>query len=65
MKEDETVRLVIDNIDLPHGITIPEFDAWGENELVFTADKKGTFQFRCALYCGDDHSDMTGTLIVE
>lgn len=57
--------------DTTHGISIPEFKV---NLVVpkgttqtssFVADKAGTYTFRCSVYCGEGHSEMTGTLIVE
>lgn len=57
--------------DTTHGISIPEF---GVNLVVpkgttqttsFVANKAGTYNFRCSVYCGEGHSDMTGTLIVK
>ena len=32
--------------------------------VTLTPDKAGTFSFRCDVFCGDGHEDMTGTLIV-
>lgn len=65
VKEGETVKLVIENTDTTHGIVIPEFGAKGIDELTFTADKKGTFEFKCTTFCGKGHTDMSGTLVVE
>lgn len=57
--------------DTTHGISIPEFAV---NLIVpngttqttsFVANKAGTYTFRCSVYCGEGHSDMTGTLIVK
>ena len=32
--------------------------------VTFVADKKGTFDFECSLYCGDGHAQMNGQLHV-
>lgn len=65
VKQGERVKLSITNTDTTHGISLPDFNAEGRDSLEFTADKKGTFTFYCANYCGSGHSDMRGTLIVE
>lgn len=57
--------------DTTHGISIPEFKVnlvvpKGTTQTAsFVADKAGTYTFRCSVYCGEGHSDMTGTLIVK
>lgn len=54
-----------------HGIGIPALgvDTYlpaGETTVVeFTADEPGEYQFFCNNFCGQGHSDMRGTLIVE
>lgn len=54
-----------------HGIGLPVFGVdkdlpAGETTVVeFEADATGQYQFFCNLYCGEGHSDMSGTLIVE
>ena len=71
VKKSDRVRLNINSIDVKHGISIPAFGVSEDLEprkttkVEFTADKSGTFEFRCNVYCGDGHSGMTGTLIVE
>lgn len=57
--------------DTTHGISIPEFKVnlvvpKGTTQTTsFVADKAGTYTFRCSVYCGENHSEMTGTLIVK
>lgn len=54
-----------------HGIGIPALGVEadlpaGETTVVeFTADEPGEYQFFCNTFCGQGHSDMRGTLIVE
>jgi len=68
---EEDVILRITNQDIPHGINIPplginEFlPAGTTKDITFTADKKGTFNFSCNIFCGSGHGSMSGTLIVE
>ena len=33
--------------------------------IEFTADKAGTFEFKCSVYCGLGHRKMKGKLVVE
>lgn len=67
----DKVRLVISSIDVPHGISIPEY---GINErlnpgepvtIEFTADKEGTFTAFCSVFCGSGHGNMKGKIIVK
>jgi len=69
-KEGESVRLIVHNADVKHGLAIPEL---GVNEdippdgavITFKATKKGTFEFFCSVYCGEGHMEMRGKIIIE
>jgi cytochrome c oxidase subunit 2 len=71
VKQGERVRLIIVSLDRTHGIQIKpygikrEIDEGGQTVVEFIADKPGTFQFKCAKWCGFGHGRMRGTLIVE
>ncbi|MBI2665578.1 cupredoxin domain-containing protein [Candidatus Woesearchaeota archaeon] len=72
VKQGEEVTLKIVGVSGYHGISIPELGvssegitAGQETSVAFTADKKGSFKFRCNVYCGDGHRNMVGQLIVE
>src|ERR1700755_1930070 len=67
----EPVRLMVRSADGVHGIenkkvkgnkTIPR----GGDPVVinFTAKEAGTFPIMCSEYCGDDHDNMRGMLVV-
>jgi cytochrome c oxidase subunit II len=71
VKKGEKVRLFITATDRDHGIKIERYDI---NQVVkkgqtatieFTADKAGTFEFKCSVYCGMGHRKMKGKLVVE
>jgi len=71
VKQGDTVKLRITSSDVTHGFAINEF---GVNKMIepgqtanieFVADKKGTFQFYCSVFCGNGHGTMEGRLIVE
>lgn len=67
----DTVVINATSKDTTHGISIPEFSVnlivpKGSTQTTsFVANKAGTYKFRCSVYCGEGHSDMTGTLIVK
>ena len=71
VRKGEQVRLVMTAVDHDHGFKLDDFDInqkvpKGTTVVVkFTADKAGTFQFRCSNVCGLGHRNMKGTLIVE
>lgn len=71
VKQGDSVTLRITSVDVEHGFTLA---AYGISEnlspfntvtVKFTADKKGSFNFFCNVYCGSGHGSMKGTLIVE
>lgn len=71
VNKDDKVRLIVTSIDVPHGISIPEY---GINErldpnkpvtIEFTADKAGTFTAFCSVFCGSGHSNMKGKIVVK
>lgn len=70
VKQGETIKLRLVSSDSPHTFTIDELNVnqqftFGKDaDAVFTANKKGTFQFYCAVP-GHKESGMIGTLIVE
>jgi len=71
VKKGEKVRLFITATDRDHGIKIQGYDIdqvlkKGATETIeFTADKAGTFEFKCSVACGKGHRKMKGTLVVE
>lgn len=71
VNKGDTVRLNIQSTDVTHGIAIPEFGVNRELQpgkkitVEFEADKSGTFNFYCSVYCGSGHGSMNGQLIVN
>src|SRR5579872_3596473 len=71
VKNGEKVRLFITAIDRDHGIKIQGYDInqvlkkGSTATIEFTADKAGTFEFKCSVYCGMGHRKMKGKLVVE
>lgn len=71
VKQGEKVRLIVTALDRTHGFKLEEY---GINQklkkgdpatIEFTADKSGTFVFRCSEFCGIGHLKMKGKLVVE
>lgn len=71
VKKGEHVRLIITATDRDHGFKLEAFNIEQKlkkgvpTTVEFTADKAGTFPFKCSVHCGLGHSGMKGTLIVE
>lgn len=71
VRKGQQVKLVMVAADHDHGFKLDDFNVdqkipKGTTVVVeFTADKAGTFQFRCSSVCGLGHRSMKGTLVVE
>lgn len=71
VKKGDHVRLSLTSQDVTHGFMLPEYginavvEPGKTTKIEFTADKAGTFSFRCSVMCGQGHSGQRGTLIVE
>ncbi len=70
VKQGDTVKIRLTSDDSPHTFTIDELGVnqqftWGKDtDLSFVADKKGTFEFYCAVP-GHKEDGMVGTLVVN
>ena len=70
VRKGEQVKLVMTAADHDHGFKLDDFSInqkipKGTTVVVeFTADKAGTFQFRCSSVCGLGHRNMKGALVV-
>lgn len=69
--EGERVRLLIEAIDVPHGIAITGLGVRavakpGADPAVieFVADTHDRYRFICAVFCGNGHNQMVGVLTV-
>jgi len=69
VKQGETVKLVLNNRNGVHGIKIPNLNivldptAGMEQEVEFT--EAGTYTIECSIPCGEGHTTMVSTLVVE
>jgi cytochrome c oxidase subunit 2 len=70
IKKGVPVILEITSLDRDHGFKISEFGIRadvksGETTRVrIVADHTGRFEFRCDVFCGSGHEDMSGELVV-
>ncbi|MBI2659413.1 cupredoxin domain-containing protein [Candidatus Woesearchaeota archaeon] len=71
VNKGDRIRLLVTSMDVPHGISIPEYginerlDPGKEVTIEFTADKQGTFTAFCSVFCGSGHSSMKGKIVVK
>ncbi|MBS3123348.1 cupredoxin domain-containing protein [Candidatus Woesearchaeota archaeon] len=73
VKQGEKIRLRLKSVDVPHSLAIKapflnvnQYVEAGTDEVIeFTATDKGEFPFWCAIYCGNGHREMRGSLVVE
>ena len=71
LKKDESVILEFTSTDVDHGFTIPELKLRADllagkiTRVPFTPQKPGKYEFYCDNFCGLDHENMSGVLLVE
>jgi cytochrome c oxidase subunit 2 len=70
VKQGELVRLIIHNADVLHGLVIPDLgvnqDVPPDGAVVeFIANKIGTFEFFCSVWCGEGHMEMRGMIVIQ
>jgi len=65
VNKGDKVKININNVDVPHGIRIPDLGLKGEKTIEFTADKTGEFIWYCLIPCGQGHMQMKGKLIIK
>lgn len=72
VKKGDTVVLRLLSTDVYHGFKMDDFGIevgkikpGHVQEVTFTADKVGSFDFQCTRHCGDLHKEMKAKLVVE
>lgn len=71
LKVGEPVEITFQSEDSKHGFECKElklekvvFDKENPATVKFTPEKAGTYQFKCAKFCGTGHSNMKGEIVV-
>jgi cytochrome c oxidase subunit II len=70
VKKGEEVTLAIESKDVSHGLLIEDLGVRAEikkgksSEVKFTPETVGTFEGRCAHFCGKEHGSMRITVHV-
>jgi cytochrome c oxidase subunit II len=70
VKKGQEVKLVIRSKDVSHGLLIEDLGVKTEikkgqtAEIMFTPDTAGTFEGKCAHFCGSGHGSMKFTVHV-
>src|SRR4029450_2033387 len=70
LKKGVPVILEITAIDRDHGFKIPELGIRADlksgevTRVRIVPDRTGTFEFRCDVFCGSGHEDMSGKIVV-
>ncbi len=71
LKKDETVVLEFTSSDVDHGFNVPELGLRADvlpgktTRIRFTALKAGKFEVHCDNFCGVNHEEMGGMVVVE
>jgi len=70
LKKGVPVVLEITALDRDHGFKIPELGVRADlksgqvRRVRIVPDRTGTFEFRCDVFCGSGHEDMSGEIVV-
>ena len=72
LKKGVPVLIEITSLDVPHGFSVPDFNARAEivmpgkaTQIRFTPDKVGEFIYLCDVFCGAKHEEVQGKFIVR
>ena len=72
LKKGEPVVIEITSLDVPHGFSVPDFQARADivlpgkvTRVRFTPDREGTFPYLCDIFCGTGHEQLEGRFIVR
>lgn len=71
LKKDEPVILEFTSSDVDHGFNVPELGLRADvlpgkaTRVRFTALKAGKFEVHCDNFCGLNHEEMGGMVVVE
>ena len=70
LKKGVAVVLEITALDRDHGFKVPELGVRADlksgqvTRVRIVPNRTGTFEFRCDVFCGSGHEDMSGEIVV-
>ena len=71
LKSGETVEITLQSEDATHGFTCKElgvdkviYEKGKPQTVTITPQKPGTYEFKCAKWCGFGHGKMKGEIVV-
>jgi cytochrome c oxidase subunit II len=71
LKKGQPVVLEFTSIDFVHGFKIPDLNIRADlppgkvTRIRLTPDKVGVYDFLCDNFCGSEHEDMSGRILVK
>lgn len=65
VNKGDKVKILIKNVDVPHGIQISALGVRGIDSVEFTAETSGEYIWNCYIPCGPGHKEMRGKLIIK
>ncbi|HXX54004.1 MAG TPA: cupredoxin domain-containing protein [Thermodesulfovibrionales bacterium] len=71
LKKGVPIVLELTSLDRVHGFNCPDLgvrttiEPGKVSQVHIVAQKAGTYEFHCDIFCGDGHEDMSGKIIVE
>ena len=71
LKAGEPVEITFESLDAEHGFICPDlklekitYKKDSPGKVTFTPEKAGTYDFKCAKWCGFGHGKMKGQFVV-
>ena len=71
LKAGEPVEITFESLDAEHGFICPDlklekitYKKDSPGKVTFTPEKAGTYDFKCAKWCGFGHGKMKGEFVV-
>ncbi len=71
IKKGVPVILEFTSLDRLHGFNCPDLKIRADitpgkvSQVRVLAEKSGTYEFHCDIFCGEGHEGMTGSIVVE
>jgi cytochrome c oxidase subunit II len=71
LKKGQKVILEFTSVDFVHGFKIPDMNLRADlppgkvTRVAINADKVGVYEFLCDNFCGSEHEEMSGRIVVK